>query len=195
MANMWHSLALILLTVCCSLVSCGNITISLNQGVCLCVNEPNTKAVSDPANPSTTISQLRNGDCFTSNGGLYHSGDVTWYELKDDRNGLTAWVDSFYLEIVSTTKCSSAHASGQSHHTPDGSPLHCEAYGHAYTHGQVFTLHGMSCICDDGALLCSFTGTNCYENGIVYSHGSSFDITGRGTCSCNQGNVQCLVGK
>ncbi|KAL4226010.1 Carboxylesterase 5A [Mactra antiquata] len=132
MANMWHSLVLILLTVSCSLVSSGNITISLHRGVCLRINEPNTKAVSDPANPSTTIAQLRNGDCFTTNGGLYHSGDVTWYELKDDRNGLTAWVDSFYLEIVSSTKCSSGHASSQSNHTSSGSPLHCEAFGQQF---------------------------------------------------------------
>lgn len=30
-----------------SLVKCEKITLSLNQGVCLCVNEPNVVAVSD----------------------------------------------------------------------------------------------------------------------------------------------------
>ncbi|XP_060563938.1 uncharacterized protein LOC132723283 [Ruditapes philippinarum] len=174
---------------------CGKITLSLNQGVCLCVNEPNVVAVKDPANLASTIGTLANGACFTSSGGIYHSNGDTYYELKDDSNGQIAWVDSFYLSISPADQCASAHATKQAHHIPNGQALDCVTFGVTYTHGQDFTVHGLQCTCDDGAAICSFTGHNCFVDGLVYQHGSAFSISGRGSCTCSQGSVQCNVGK
>ncbi|WAR25195.1 hypothetical protein MAR_010899 [Mya arenaria] len=148
--------------------------------------------MSSATNPTSVITTISNGMCFTSHGGIYNNNDVTFYQLRDDKNGQTAWIDSFYLSIEPMDHCNaSAVLKGLNYHVPDGPPADCVAYGRTYTHGEQATVDGAACTCDDGVLTCSLSGQHCFSDGLVFQHGTSFDITGHGTCTCSHGTLNC----
>ncbi|KAH3816093.1 uncharacterized protein LOC127881950 [Dreissena polymorpha] len=173
----------------------SNITQSLTSGVCMCVNEPNCQAVRDPTDPTTVLGTLSNGACFTSLGGIYHKNDVTFYQLRDNNNGQTAWVDSFFLNAETTAHCNrSATITSLGYHIPRSPPAVCVAYGQSYNHGDKARIDGAFCTCDDGLFACSMEAHHCFTGGIVYHHGTTFHIDGRGDCSCLSQTIKCIVG-
>lgn len=167
---------------------------SLINGICVCTNEQNVAALRDPTDSGSVWQTLPNGQCFVSNGGIYHSRGTTWYEVKD-ASSQRAWIDSYYLSITEMHACKKQlNDQSANNHIPKGEAANCTVNSQFYLHGQHFELHGLFCSCDDGAPMCSFGGQNCLDKGIIYPHLSTTELTGRGTCHCDKGVFTCTGG-